>query len=335
MREKDILQASLQHLIQNTGVAVKETLVKPIPKLKRNPDSAVQLSMNGKVYNFLVEIKNELREIHLPKIIDSLTTPPEKWLLVSQYISKPNRALLKERGINHLDASGNCYIRQGSLFLYINDAPVTAQRQVATGKLWKATGLKLVFALLQNPGLVYGTYREVANAAGIALGTMGPLLQELEKEGYIGKTQGGARLEHRERLLERWSENFSTNLRPKLLQGRFRFVLAKDKANWRKLKAPHLWWGGEPAGGLLTGYLHPEKFTLYSEMPKTEVLKQLRLMPDVNGEVELLTVFWNTSTTISDHAFCAPTMLVYAELNASLDSRNRETAQRIKEKYHV
>ncbi|MBD0284320.1 MAG: hypothetical protein ICV79_02735 [Flavisolibacter sp.] len=93
--------------------------------------------------------------------------------------------------------------------------------------------------------------------------------------------------------------------------------------------------GGEPAGALLKGYLHPEKFVIYSDLPKTEIMKQLHLVPDANGEVELLKPFWNTEGLPTDNTSCVPTLLAYAELVISLDSRNRETANRIKQQFHV
>ena len=89
------------------------------------------------------------------------------------------------------------------------------------------------------------------------------------------------------------------------------------------------------AGALRTGYLHPEKFNIYSNLLKTEVMKQLRVVPDANGEVELRKRFWNIETMHADHSDCVPTLWAYAELNTSLDSRNRETANRIKQQFNV
>lgn len=298
-------------------------------------DAAIDIVVKNKSHLFLVEIKNELREIHLPRIISKLAPAAEKWLLVSQYISKPNREILKQQGINYLDVSGNCHIHQGSLLLYINDRPVTPQRQPESGKIWNAAGLRLVFTLLNKPALVNEPYRIIASASKNALGTIGSLLKELETEGFIKTTNKHSSIENRENLLNRWTENFFGTLRPKLFQGRFRFATPAKKEQWKNISLNKAWWSGEPAGALLTGYLHPEKFTLYSDLPKIELIKKLQLMPDANGELELLRPFWNTEAIPADHADCVPTLLVYAELNTSFDSRNRDTATRLKKKFHV
>jgi hypothetical protein len=114
MQEREIVQAAIRHLNQLTGIDVKEVNV-PVNKRKLNrpPDTAVELETAGKKFIFWVEIKNELRQVHLPQIINSLSQDVENWLLICQYLSKPNRALLKKENINYLDASGNCYIQKG------------------------------------------------------------------------------------------------------------------------------------------------------------------------------------------------------------------------------
>ena len=64
-------------------------------------------------------------------------------------------------------------------------------------------------------------------------------------------------------------------------------------------------------------------------------MKQLHLVPDNNGPIELLTPFWDTKTIKLKYQDTVPPLLAYAELISSFDSRNRETAERIKKQYHV
>jgi hypothetical protein len=59
------------------------------------------------------------------------------------------------------------------------------------------------------------------------------------------------------------------------------------------------------------------------------------LVPDKNGNVEMMQIFWETPEIdfINGKAKTIPPLLAYADLITSLDSRNRETAERIKQKY--
>jgi len=336
MEEKQIIQAAIQNFNQHTGLAIQE-LHQPAKRLPKNrhPDTSVEIKAQGKTYTFWVEVKNELRQLHLSHLVQQLAQDKEHWLLISQYISKNNRKLLKEEGINYLDASGNCNIRNGALLLFINDQQVAPQRQSNTGKLWKPAGLRLIFSLLLKPELINEPYRFIAQQSKLGLGTIGTLLKELEKEKYFSRYNQNYNFENREALLNRWTETYFAILRPKLMQGKFRFASPKDRDNWKNVQLDQVFWGGEPAGALLTKFLHPENFTVYSDMPKTEVMKQLHIVPSPDGEVELLKTFWNTENTETKFPQTVPPLLAYAELNASMDSRNREIANRIKKLYNV
>jgi hypothetical protein len=336
MKEKDILYQALQQFTAITHAALK---IVPVNKEKQETAyTKLQLQAGTQNTHFDVLLKNEIRQLHVPDIIAKIGNHKTEWLLICQYIPKPVKEILKTTGINYLEAAGNCFIQKEGIFFYINDQPVTPLRQVATGKLWKNAGIRLIFALLQNPGLVNRPYREIAKQAHIALGNIGDLLQELQQQGYVQISKEMNRqilyLERKQALEKKWIELFVTMLRPKLVQGRFRFMTAADKARWKNMNLANTYWGGEAAGALLTNYLEPETFTLYTNQPKPEIMKTWRLLPDKNGEVEILDLFWDINPeTEETKKNTVPALLAYAELITSLDSRNRETAERIKQQY--
>ncbi len=337
MEEGQIIQSAIYNFGQSTGLTMNEINVMPGQIINSiNWDTTIEVKTQSNSYKFWALIKNELRQVHLPQLIQQLSPDKENWLLVCQYISKANRQYLKNEGINYLDASGNCYIQNGGLLLYINDKQVAPQRKSNTGKLWKPTGLRLIFTLLLNPNIINEPYRVIAKESKLSLGAIGELLHELEKEEYFNRSTNKIALENREKLLDTWMETYFAILRPKLVQGRFRFATQKDRENWSKVQLNEVYWGGEPAGALLTKYLYPEKFTLYSNIPKVEVMKQLHIVPSPDGNIELLKIFWNTHSNMqTQYPNTVPPLLAYTELNASMDSRNRETAAKIKSQYHV
>lgn len=100
---------------------------------------------------------------------------------------------------------------------------------------------------------------------------------------------------------------------------------------------PGILWGGEQAGAKLTKFLKPEKFTLYTSLEKLQLMKMLKLIPDTNGNIELLNIFWKSEIIDNDKNVAEmqiiPPLIVYADLLGSYDSRNYETAERIKNKY--
>ena len=259
---------------------------------------------------------------------------PGGWLLVCQYIPKPIKENLKKNGINYLETAGNCFIRKDGLFFYINDRTVTAQRQPKEGKLWKQAGLKFLFAILQGPKLLNNPYRKIAEITKVALGNIGPFIEELKDEGYVkeGVENGKPMLlvENKELLRNKWIELFNAVLKPKLKLGKFRFIDNKMMKDWQNIPTGDFYWGGEPAGAIMTEFLQPEIFTIYTNVPKTKIMQQLKLVPDAKGNIELMEIFWDINQFNFKHK-TVPVLLAYAELITSLDSRNRETAERIKQ----
>jgi hypothetical protein len=331
-KEQETLFQATEKLMMLTGMKIK-TLRLAADRPNEGYDAEIEIRNARNQVHFVVEIKNELRD---KKYIPNRHERGKDFLLVAQYIPKPLKQELKSINYNYLDAAGNCFIQTPELFIYINDQQVTESRLPTEGKLWKAAGLKFLFALLVYPELLNCPYRRIAEQAGIALGNVGGLLEELKKEGYLldGGKKMGLFIGPKEKLIKRWAEGFRTTLKPKLLMGTFKFIDGNKANHWEQLETNLFKWGGENAGAILTNFLQPEKFTLYTMEPKAILMKNLHLVPDPNGNVEMLEQFWKDKTTgDQSKEKTVPAILAYAELLTSFDSRNQETAERIKMKY--
>lgn len=86
-------------------------------------------------------------------------------------------------------------------------------------------------------------------------------------------------------------------------------------------------WGGETAAEVYTGFLRPEINTVYTWADRETAMKTLHLMPDPTGKVLLFEAFWKKP---KEHTGLAPIKIVYADLMGTGDSRNIETAERLK-----
>ncbi len=335
-KEQEILYVATENLKGLTGIDTA-TVQDEFRKNGREYDAVIDLMLGKKKERFIVEIKNELRANRLPAIRQQHEAVREPFLLICQYIPAPLKKELKDIRINYLEAAGNCFIQTDNVFLFINDQQVTPARLPVEGKLWKAAGLKFLFALLRYPKLLHGPYRQIADEAGIALGNVGGYLEELHKEGFLreGKINPatGIFIDNKHRLIERWAEAYQNNLRPREWVNNFRFMNTTQQKDWRNLSTEGFKWGGENAAALLTNYLQPEKFTLYIAGNRLELMKKLRLIPDPNGNVEMIEQFWRDKENDPGMAGVVPPLLAYADLIAGYDSRNHETAERIKTQY--
>ncbi len=237
---------------------------------------------------------------------------------------------LREGDTQFMDTAGNCFINQPPFYIFIKGNKVQGVvKAPAVGRAFKQTGLRVLYALLCNPGLENETYRAIAAKTDVALGMVNWVLNELNELGYLVETGKGRarhiRLIGKEKLLERWVTGYAEQLRPKLLMGRYRGA----DGWWQKavLKPEKAQWGGEVAAGKLTDYLKPQTITVYVDKDNPEaVLIQNRLKKYHEGDVELLHRFWQPNTVVTNGDTVHP-ILVYADLMATGNQRNIETAR--------
>lgn len=336
MQEQDVLKTAIRALGALTGATVKVLEIEVVEDHRPfQIDALVQVRFRSGKQQFYVEVKGEVRQPVLSRLLTQFGKEKDKWLLVAKYIPGPLKDELKKNGINYLETTGNCYINTGNIYLYINDREVKVARQTAEGRLWNTSGLKLLFVLIQDPPLIEATYRSLAGVAGIALGSISPLMEELRLEGYIKRLHSGGKevLADRSRLLARWTELYPLFLRPKLRMGSFRFLTSQSNDVWRSLQPEGVYWGGEPAGDLYTDRLVPEAFTIYTTRQATELVKLLKIVPDENGNIEVLQKFWTDWPGSRGIQGAVPPLLAYADLIDGNDSRRWEIAEKIKNDY--
>lgn len=171
----------------------------------------------------------------------------------------------------------------------------------------------------------------------MALGAVGGVLLDLNNRGLMvgGNKAGDRHLVEQKRLINEWVTHYPIKLRPRLNARRFH---APDPDWWRAADINHYGaqWGGEVAGEKLTGYLKANAVTIYMRPDNMrenlgKLVTDHKLRADPKGEIEVLEAFWNGQPP-APKTDVVPPLLVYADLMASLDPRNFETANMIYEK---
>jgi hypothetical protein len=255
-------------------------------------------------------------------------------MLVTDYVTPQIAEKLRDQAVTFLDAAGNLFIDHPPLLFWVKGERPAAKptAQMAHGRAFQPTGLKVVFALLCQPERIELPYREIAHLAGVAHGTVGWVMTGLVESGFVITLEGQQRrLRNRRRLLDIWIEAYARVLRQKLLLGRFR---APQRDWWRNVKFQDygLQLGGEPAAAELDDYLIPGTTTFYGTRVPGKFLAEQRLKTDAKGDVELRQRFWNFTYDWQWPALVPP-ILIYADLLAIGDARCIEAAKRIYEAY--
>lgn len=333
MDERETIQVALTQLREVAGV--RGMYADHVHDAGEGSDGTITLAVGKVEGRFPVTVKNNLRESHLPFLKKAITQGSNA-LVVTNYASDNVKHQLREENIFYLDTSGNAYIQSDQLFIFVQGQKEKEAAKPKVNKVFNATGLKVLFALLNEPEMYTYSYRYIAQHSGVALGSVAAIMQDLKELEYLVQLDEQTwKLKDRKGLLDRYAMEYGENLRPKLFAGKYRFL--SDKLHWQDLKLDRhkTYWGGEPAADLLTHYLKPEQFILYSSENKAELMKNYRLVPDNDGNITVYSLFWNPGNypkwQLSVAVPIVPPVLVYTDLMLTNDSRTTETAHRVYE----
>jgi hypothetical protein len=169
-----------------------------------------------------------------------------------------------------------------------------AKSQASGSSALSVGGLKLVSVLLRNPGAAGLDYRSLAKSADISLGSVGWIFYELRGQGFVRHSGPRKRLlANTLDLLALWETGYAQRLRPKLVQGSFRLVSGRSLGKLAEAaqREPDILIGGELGTARLLGGLRPETAALHIRIPWREAAVRLRLLPDPEGPVTLLSDF--------------------------------------------
>lgn len=318
---------------EKNGLRIEIEAMEPEIREDCRPDKRVRLARGSIAETLIVEVKKRLTDITLGAAVHQLERYPQPGLLVTEYVNPKMAERLREMDRPFIDTAGNAYLNTKFIYIFSkgNKLAELLGKTSKTGA-FQTKGLKVIFALLCQKGLVNAPYRDIETAAGVALGTVGRVMKGLRELGYlINMGKRGRRLTKREQLVQRWVTAYPEQLRPKLLIGRFS---VPETGIWMEtvIEDYQAYWGGEVAAARLTKYLKPEYLTIYIEGRAADLQLEMQMRKDPNGKVELLKTFWGTGCEQPDQELVPP-LLVYADLLATGDPRNIETAKMIYEQH--
>ena len=325
--ERGIIEKALEAFKKNTNLnaTIQQNLY--------GSDGEFEVRLDDKRWKFALEVKKNVTRTLIGIICHQRRLTPQynDMILVTRYVTPPIADLMKEDDIPFLDTAGNAYINKPPLFLFIKgNKPLEKDLVKQPVRAFRPTGLQVIFALLCNKGLEDATYREIAEKANVALGTVGWVMRDLREMGYlIEMGKRGRRLTDEFKLFIRFVNAYPDELRPKKLIGKYR----ADTFDWWKdteIENYQAYWGGEVAATILTEYLKPEKVTIYTRQPLGELMLKHKIRKDPKGNIEILNVFWKFEHEWK-YKNIVPPFLIYADLLSTGDIRNIETADIIYE----
>lgn len=284
-------------------------------------------SPDGEHFAFAVEIKKIHRKESLIGLRHKLAQQSSELpsLLICNRLTPALAEYCISNHLNYIDSAGNARIQIPGLYILVEGK--TAKKTIAAGSRFAEGVMKLLFVLLSSPDTLNETYRILAARSGISLGMVSKAFEFLEAQKYYRITRHGRRLMNTEELQALWIRDYAAALLPKLSS-----LSLAGPDSWHDITlTAGEYWGGEVAAAELSeGYLIPDSGKLFTPEPLPQRRMALGLKPDRKGKLQLVSCFWGNSFELNEEA---KAMLCVAELLASADDRNIETARIINEKY--
>ncbi|WP_245581716.1 type IV toxin-antitoxin system AbiEi family antitoxin [Rudanella lutea] len=280
--------------------------------------------------NNTIRLPTQIRQRAMAHHVDELRQLGKpNTLLLAEQIPDSLKQTLRQTQQNYLDGAGNCYIHVGSMLLIVQGRKLAPAPAVAKQPFGKS-GLRVLFSLLILPDAINLSVRELAEQAGVSVGTAQHTIDYLKKSGYVISVDNKRKkLIKLDKLREQWAGRYAAALKPSLIMGCFRLPKNLSPADWRQVALqPGTYWSGEPAADALTNELRPATLTLYTNEDKAGLLKTYKLLPDPDGPVEVNQVFWKDFADTSNVP-TVPPLLAYADLLSIDDPRTTDIARRI------
>ncbi len=327
--EDKILITAFQNLEKNTNIKGKWETIPPF-YIEKGYDVKVKLWLTKNPIYIYGIVKKEIREYQILDILEKVKQN-RNFIIIAENIFPKIKERLRKLEIGYLDATGNLFYKDEKYFLFV-ELQRKLEKVTEINRAFTKAGLKVVYTLLIKPELINATYREIANIADVGLDTINKVFNGLKELNFIIEIdKNNRKLANHKELLERWMVEYNQKLKPALHLGNFRFLNESDYKNWKKikLKSKDTLWGGEPAADLITNYLKPGEFTIYTNEKKHELMKNYKLVPDNDGDIKIYKKFWEQNLNNQ----YVPEILVYTDLLYTGNERNLETAKMIYEKF--
>ncbi|WP_342335236.1 type IV toxin-antitoxin system AbiEi family antitoxin [Burkholderia pseudomallei] len=256
-------------------------------------------------------------------------------LLVTTYLSPNIVDACRKMDLDAIDLAGNASVLLGDSVILVAGRPRPQISPLGSERVWSKSTLRVALALLSIPSLLKQSYRDIAQIAGVSHGTVQNAIRGMLARRDLIELPGGQGMQFTDgsRMIDEWTTLYPTLLRGSLQLGHYRTDMPEW---WRNVPAlpDRCRFGGEPAAAIFTEYLKPAFFTVYctEEVPR-EWIAKARLRPDIKGNVEFVKSPIMFASMPDSPPNVVPPLLVYADLVASGDSRNLETARLLREQY--
>ena len=336
--------------IEEGSVEKKQVLQQALAQLNSRLHDELQPAVSGDLFSVKTRMASDSRQLTISSeqleqeytvliqtwapqkdisaLISQVKALPGKVLLFADFVNPVMAEKLHRHAIMFADCAGNVFIKHAGLNVFERYKKPSRMRQKRVrGRAFNAAGLKLIFAIFNQPQFLQASYRDISNKVNIALGSVGPVMDDLYASGYI-LDEGEKRLVNKKRLFERWVDGYLEKLRPKQIMACY----SSNNENWWQDAKPfdfHGLWGGEVVIAKSTPFMVPESISLYfsSRRKQDEFARYYGLEESDDGNICVYKSFWAPSYAGDDNADNLSPMIVYADIVDAINPGSWDVAK--------
>lgn len=130
-------------------------------------------------------LSGEALNLWLYQIQNRFPNNAHQVLLITDYLTQEKAQKLKDANVCYLDAAGNAYITGTGLYLWISGQKNPNLKSSKHLRAFQEAGVKIIFTLLNQPGLADKPKREIAEIAQVSLGSVSYVMNDLFKLNYL------------------------------------------------------------------------------------------------------------------------------------------------------
>lgn len=323
-------------------VAELRTRPPTVPAPAEKPDAWLRFEGDWGRATYACEAKRHVTHATLGAVANQmrrLAAPNAQPLLLTEYVPPELGTELRKRQIEFVDTAGNAHLHAEGLRVWtLGHKP--AVRRARRGHAFHLAGLRVLYQVLRAPKDTLAlTQRELAARAGIALGGVGAILDDLQNQGWITTHADKREVFDLRRAQMRFEEGYAERLRERLqpltCRQRPETTLPDLAALVRKnYRNGEVLLGGELGAAELTQQLRPEAATLHvRDVELRDVMRALDLLPDPEGNVTLLPALDLLKTETGNPRGIADPLLLRAEILLHPDDRLHEIAEVLQTRY--
>lgn len=299
-------------------------------------DQGMKFEVDDRAATFVIDGHTMRRRVRwLPEAptlrqLDRSPEQPRELVYLADRIRPSVGRWIRDAGGWYADALGNMHLREPGVLVDVSGRAPKLPRTVpehagGPSNLMSTGRAQVVFAVLTWPHLLTRSMREIGYAAGVSPAAVHKAFALLEVEQYLSPTR---RLARRDELIDLWAAAYPLGLAR--ATERARLQGEPSPAAWPDL-GHRVYVSGEYATAELTG---PDLVLYAHDLdPKAVITSRWqRPGPAEHANIIVRRTFWidPDRRERGPGVELAPPLLVYGDLLASTDPRQREIARRMR-----